>query len=101
MLGVQGRDYQNVRRGLWMQIVKGDHIGVAQYFTRRYLAARDFAKDAVFGIAHVFGFMYWYQMTLFGFGMTPLIFDFIANGTVVCTSGTAGTSSWTSCKACA
>ncbi len=93
MFRVQGGDDQNVRRGLRMQIVKRNDVSVAQHFPRRYLAADDLTKNAVLGIAHIFGFMNWYQMTLFGFGMTPVTFDFIANGTVVWTSGIAGASS--------
>lgn len=83
MFRVQGRDDQDVRRGLRIQIVKRDNVVIAQHFTRRYLAPHDLAKDAVLRVTHVFGFMNWYQMTLFGFGMTPVMFDFIANGTVV------------------
>jgi len=83
MLGMQRRDDQDVRRGLRMQIVKRDDVGVAQYFTRRYFVTRDLAKDAVLGIAHVLGFISSKSTTLFGFGMTPPMFDFIASGTVV------------------
>jgi len=93
MLGVQGRYDQDVRRGLRMQIVKRDDVGVAQHFTRRYLAADDLTKDAVLGVAHVFGFISSKSMTPSGFGMTPVTFDFIAKGTVVCTRGIAGASS--------
>ncbi len=93
MFGVQGRDDQDVRRGLRMQIVKRDDVGVAQHFPRRYLAADDLTKDAVLRVAHVFGFINSKSITPSGFGMTPATFDFIANGTVVCTSGIAGASS--------
>jgi len=93
MIRVQGRDNQDVRWGLRIQVVKRNDVGVALHFPSGYLAPDDLTKDAVLGVAHDFGFMYWNQMTLVGFGTTPPIFDFIANGTVVCTSGTAGTSS--------
>lgn len=89
MFGVQCRHNQDMSRCLGTQIVKSDDLVVAQDFARRNLTAHDFAKDAVL-LAHYFGCMSSKSSTLSGRGITPAIFDFMPNGTVVCTSGTAG-----------
>lgn len=95
MVRVQDGNDQDVRGCLRAQVVKRDDVLVAHDLARRYLPAHDLTKDAVVGVAHVRGCMSSKYSTEIGLAITPAMSDFIANGTVVCTSGIAGTSSCT------
>ena len=90
MIGVHDRHYENVRWSLRPQIVKRNDVLVPQHLARRYLVTNDLAENAVVGARHVRGFISSKFNTEFGLGITPPMLDFIAKGTVVCTSGTAG-----------
>jgi len=85
MLGVQGRNHENMRRRLRSQIVKRDDLFIPKHLARGDFAPHDLAKNAVVRLVHrlAFGFISSKLSTEFGLGITPPTLVFIAKGTVV------------------
>src|SRR5271165_4457447 len=82
---VAGRQHENVRRRLRVDIAYRERLIAARDLLRRNLAADDFAKEARLARAHFVpaGRIRSKSSTLSGRGMTPLIRAFIAKGTLV------------------